>query len=113
MAELIRGLKKLRVEDNDLNQLQDNVDDALTPLINNPLLNGILLEGVELIGAGAGSTIDNVIEHKLGRKLRGWIITRLVGNQARIHDRQDFNPIPDKTLVLWAQANVTVSIYVF
>jgi len=51
-----------------LQGVQDNVREALQPFITNPLLDGLLLEDLAL---NAG---DNLIEHKLGREYRGFIL---------------------------------------
>lgn len=51
-----------------LQGVQDNVREALQPFITNPLLDGLLLEDLAL---NAG---ENLIEHKLGRDYRGYIL---------------------------------------
>ncbi len=47
-------------------QLQANVAEALTPLQNKPILDGIFLRNIVLISG------DNLIQHKLGRKVVGY-----------------------------------------
>lgn len=51
-----------------LQGVQDNVREALQPFIINPLLDGVLLENL-VLNAG-----ENLIEHKLGRAYRGFIL---------------------------------------
>lgn len=65
-----------------------------------------MLTGVALIN---GST---TINHKLGRKLQGWLIIGLNG-AASIYDNQANNSMKDKTLVLVSNAAVTVNLMVF
>lgn len=86
--------------------LQTTWSMQLNPLLAAPLSNGILLERVSL-ASGA-----NVINHKLGRKLKGWFITRLRAS-ATVYDTQDSNARPQLTLNLTSSAAVTVDIYVF
>jgi hypothetical protein len=78
----------------------------LNPLIGNPLNNGVLLKSVSLIN---GTTQVN---HKLGRKLVGYIVTRQRA-AASIHDSQDTNSMPALTLSLVSNADVTVDLWVF
>jgi len=51
-----------------LQGVQDNVREALQPFITNPLLDGVYLEDLELQSG------ENLIEHKLGRDYRGYIL---------------------------------------
>jgi hypothetical protein len=86
--------------------MQTSWASQLNPLLNLPLNNGIVLENIQL---ASGS---NTINHKLGRNLNGWFITRQ-RSAATIYDTQDSNPNPSQTLVLNASAGVTVNIFVF
>lgn len=79
---------------------------AINPILTNPVSVGAVLKNVPLI-VGA-----NVINHKLGRKLQGWYITRK-RTQAGVYDTQDTNGMPDLTLQLVSDAVVTVDLYVF
>ena len=78
----------------------------LNPFLNAPICNGLLLVS-QVLTSG-----DNTINHKLGRKLIGWII---VGQNASatFYDKQAANQRKDKTLVLNASGAVTVNIWVF
>jgi hypothetical protein len=51
-----------------LQGVQDNVREALQPFITNPLLDGVLLENLDL------NSGENLIEHKLGRDYRGYVL---------------------------------------
>jgi len=78
----------------------------LNPVIANPLAQGRLIQNVSLV-SGA-----NVINHQLGRKLQGWILTRQ-RSAASIYDTQDSNTMPALTLQLTSSAAVTVDLFVF
>lgn len=89
-----------------VDQLQSKWAAVLNPVIACPLINGLLLENVALeIGA-------NVVNHRLGRKLTGWIIVRQ-NAAANIYDMQEFNQMPQLTLNLTTDADTTVSMWVF
>jgi len=87
-------------------QMQTLWASQLNPLLTNPALQGNILKSVVLASG------DNTINHKLGRKLQGWIIVRQRAS-ASMYDKQDSNARPELTLVLNASAAVTVDIYVF
>lgn len=80
---------------------------AINPLLSNPILDSSTLASVQL------TTGANVINHKLGRNLQGWKITRMRSNFSQIFDTQDANQTPNLTLNLNSSANVVVDIEVF
>lgn len=87
--------------------LQTNWSSQLNPLLDKPLSSSLVLASVTL------STGDNVINHKLGRKLRGWIVTRMIGSFVQLYDKQSTNTISDKTLVLNSSATGLIDLIVF
>ncbi len=76
----------------------------LDPVIEKPIVQGQLLEGISLIVG------TNVINHKLGRKLQGWMIVDIDGI-AEIY-RTNPTQMPNLTLSLISDAAVTVSLWV-
>lgn len=100
-------LPKFQAEDQAMNLLQTSWAQQLDPVIRQPLTQGTLLKDVQLASG------NNVVNHKLGRKLQGWIITRYRGAAASVYDTQDNNPTPALTLTLNSSASVVVDIYVF
>lgn len=89
-----------------LEQLQPKWAAILNPVIANPITSGLQLDNIELtIG-------NNVINHKLGRKLQGYMIVRKNG-QAGIFDTQGSNQMPQLTLNLTSDADVLVSLWVY
>lgn len=75
----------------------------LDPIIKNKLINGILLQNVPLI---SGNTVVN---HKLGRKQVGYIITD-INAAAVLYRSADLN---DLTLTLNSSAACAVSLWCF
>ena len=101
----IKAFRKVGTE-GALSKVQDNIDMALTPLLNAAITDGILLVNIPL---ASGLT---QVEHRLGRPLKGWIITRQRAN-ASVWDTQDTNSKASKTLALNASTAVTVDLWVF
>ena len=101
----VRDLKKIAGDDIS-NRSQDNTDTVLRPIVNSAIIDGVLLNDIELT-YGA-----NTIEHKLGRKLLGYIVVRK-NNDAVISDAQDTNKLSSKNLILYSDTLVTVSLWCF
>lgn len=78
----------------------------LNPMIENPITQGLFLPNVEL-SMGANS-----IDHRLGHKVRGWIVVRK-RSAADIYDMEASNTMPTLKLNLNASAAVSVDLYVF
>ena len=66
--------KNYNAESQDLIDLQEDLFNVLAPLTKNPLLDGVLLEDISI------STTATAFPHKLGRKWRGAILTKLSAN---------------------------------
>jgi hypothetical protein len=78
----------------------------LNPVLGAPLAKASLLSDITLT-SGA-----NVINHKLGAKLQGYIVV-LNSASATFFDNQSTNPSPQTTLILNASAPTVVSLLVF
>lgn len=89
-----------------LDQMATTWASAIEPVLNNPPNVSSLLKNVSLVAG------YNTISHRLGRKLEGWILTRLRAS-ATIYDDQDNNPNPQLTLILIASAPVVVDLELF
>lgn len=103
----LKPLKFVAFDEPKLERFQQNVDEALRPLIQANILDGRLLRSVSLITGQA-----NLVEHKLGRAPQGWLVIRSRA-QATVWDLQDSNELPSKTLDLRCSANVTVDLWIF
>lgn len=90
-----------------LDMTQNTWASAIEPIISNPLNNGNLLKNIPLVSG------TNVINHKLGRNLQGWYITRQRGSAPSVYDNQDSNQTPQLTLVLVSSASCTIDLAVF
>lgn len=88
-------------------QLQTKWASILNPLLSNPILDSSMLQNVSL------AVGNNVINHKLGRKLQGWKIIRMRSVFSQIYDTQDSNEMPELTLNLNSSAAVVVDLEVF
>ena len=94
-------------ESQEMTLMQTRWASVLNQVLNIPLnQDGVLLKSVEL-QSGANS-----INHKLGRKLVGWIIVRL-RSSITVYDTQDSNERPQLTLDLVASGAGVVDLYVF
>src|SRR4051812_1645240 len=98
-------IPRVQTDDRNINQLQANINNAVSPLLKNPVTHGVL----QTVTLASGS---NTINHNLGRALQGWIIVRQRGS-AQVYDSQDSNTNQDLTLILVSSAGVTVDIYCF
>lgn len=97
------SLALFHTDSRDLTLLQTSWKVELDPVLANPLVNGIFRKGIALIN---GAT---TINHLLGRKQQGFILTDINGS-ASVYRSQPFNNL---TLTLTSNAVVTVDIYVF
>lgn len=79
---------------------------ALNPVIGNPLMSGNRLTNIS-VASGA-----NVINHKLGRTLQGYLVV-LNSASVTFYDSQASNQTPELTLILNASGTATISLYVF
>ena len=124
----------------DLELLSQNIKRFAKVLEDNPVLDGRLIENVKPQGRAptdppglvAG---DNIINHGLGRALRGWYVVRFwnptpltypnpyvpgapIPYEPYLYDKQDTNTVSGKnnthnTLILTAAAACNVSLWVF
>lgn len=96
-------LPQIISDNQSLQLMQTKWASILNPLIAQPLSSSNILTGITLI------TGDNVINHKLSRKMQGWIISDING-AATIYRNAALN---DQTLTLNSSAGCIVSLIVF
>lgn len=101
----VKSLKTISPESYELDKVQRNVNDWTNQLTTNPLLSGTLIENITI------TTGNNVINHKLNRNIRGWIVTDTDSNITLY--KASTQTIPTRTLTLVSSGNGTVSLYIF
>lgn len=99
-----KALKKFYSTNSDIVNIQENVGNAVDPLIKNQFLNGQLINDIALVIG------DNDISHKLGRKIQGWVIVDI---DAVSNIYRKTSTTPTLTIKLNSSANCTVSLYIF
>ena len=102
----LKALKTIQPKEYELDTVQRNVKEFAGQLEKNVVLDGILLENISLLSASS-----NTVNHKLGRKIKGWIVTKIQAN-ANVWENST-QPLPSSTLILDVSADCTVSLYVF
>ena len=104
---MIDSLETQHTDNQDVELLQQNVKKFAKVLEGNPLLDGVFLEDIDLLAGPAITTIN----HKLGRKPRGWILTDVTSAVAApLIYRISWD---DKTIELMASLVCNVSLWVF
>ena len=53
----------------EFNTGQDHLEQVLTPLTNSRIVDGVYIKEIDV-------SVDNLVEHKLGREPLGWIVVR-------------------------------------
>jgi hypothetical protein len=89
--------------DKNLSMLQTAWSSMINPFLGRPANQSNILQNVALASG------TNVINHRLGRTMQGWVLSDIQG-AATIYRSAPFN---DLTLTLHSSAAVTVSLEVF
>ncbi len=101
------ALPIMNSDSQEMSMMQTRWAAVLDPVVANPIVQGSLIRNVAL------TTGTNEVNHKLGRRLQGWIIVRQRG-PASVYDNQDSNSTMQAlTLTLVSSAAVIVDLYVF
>ncbi len=107
MGLVVKRFRFFKAKDEEVNALSRNVMDFVSQLYNVPILDGLLIEGVEL-----DSATSTIVNHGLGRAIRGWIIVKQDASSS-IYALEVEQSTPLTTLVLKCSADVKVSLWVF
>jgi hypothetical protein len=107
LATYKKQLKKVSSNNKEINQIQENVEQALTPIIASQIVDGVIIKNKQIESGKV-----NLIAHKLGREPLGYIIIRKRAD-SRIWDTQDTNKNKKTTLALQCSTTVHVDIWVF
>lgn len=97
------SLPQFQSNNRDFQLFQNAWASQLNPLLQNPLVHGLFLKNIALIMG------TNMINHLLGRKQQGYIITD-INASAVIYRSSPFNA---QTLTLTSNGGCVVNIYVF
>jgi len=84
-------------------QQQTTWAQQLNPVLTNPLVQGSLLSGIPI------TTGSNVINHKLGRQMQGWMVVDTTA-AVTLYRSAPFN---SSTLTLVASGTSTIALWVF
>jgi len=103
----VKKFKKIPSKDNTVSQVQNNVEEALNPIIDSPIINGVLVKDVCLTALQ-----PTLVKHKLGRDSLGYIIVRK-RSDSRIWDVQDFHINKKTTIALTCSHDVKVDLWIF
>jgi len=107
MSNSLKRFKKVPSKSTDLNQVQQNVEEVVNPIINSNIVDGVLLRNLKLCSLEA-----NLITHKLNRPPLGWIVVRQRAD-SRIWDVQDSNKLKKTTLAITCSHDVEVDLWIF
>lgn len=89
------------------NTAQDHVESVINPVLAAAIIDGIILEDIDLVSGSFTS-----IEHKLGRKPRGYLVIRKSAAQTVYEEVGDYDS-RKLFLKLRASGTVTVNLWVF
>lgn len=101
-----KAFRKVNTNLPEVQQLQLNVEQFIGELFQNPILSYTFLENV-ILTAGT-----NVVEHKLSRKWRGYIVCARNANET-VWDAKATQEQSELYVELAASGPVTVSLYIF
>lgn len=101
---MFKAFRKIRVKDAELEAVQTNISQVITPVLKSPIVDGTLVS-VSLVNG------DNRVSHGLGRVPEGWII---VDRSTAATVYRDPAKITDSTtMTLTASGTITTTIWFF
>ena len=89
------------------NCAQDHIESVINPVLDSAIIDGVILEDIDLVSTGFTS-----VEHKLGRKPRGYLVIRKSAAQTVYEDVGDYDN-RKLFIKLRASGTVTVNLWVF
>jgi len=101
-----KAFRKIRVTDRDLDSVQTNVAQSLTPLLKSAIVDGALVTDI-LLASGV-----NRVSHSLGRIPLGWIIVDR-DTAATVFKSVAPNITDSSTISFTASAPITISVWFF
>ena len=89
------------------NSAQDHIESVINPVLDSAIIDGVILEDIDLVSTGFTS-----VEHKLGRKPRGYLVIRKSAAETVYEDVGDYDN-RKLFIKLRASGSVTVNLWVF
>ena len=89
------------------NSAQDHVESVINPVLDSAVIDGVILEDIDLVSGSFTS-----VEHKLGRKPRGYLVIRKSAAETVYEDVGDYDN-RKLFIKLRASGSVTVNLWVF
>ena len=86
---------------------QDHIEEVITPVLNAVIIDGVVVEDIDLVMGSFTS-----VEHKLGRKPRGYLVIRRSAAQTVYEEAGDYEN-RKLFLKLRASGTVTVNLWIF
>lgn len=99
---MIKTFRKIQTVDRDLNRVQDQVFQALNPVLKNVLIDSVQINDIQITTSG----VD--IDHGLGRVPLGWFVVDSTASATVWRTAWT-----DRILSLDASGTATISIVVF
>jgi len=107
---LLNAIRKIRVKDKDLEQVQSNISNTIAPVLKSLVVDGVLVKDI-VLASGV-----NRVNHTLGRLPEGWIIVdrNTAATVFKTVPTTAANTITDSsTISFTSSGTVTVSIWFF
>jgi hypothetical protein len=101
------GLPSFNTQIVELSLMQSAWATQLDPILAQPLSKANKLTNISLVSG------DNVINHKLGRKLQGWLVIGMHNSFVQLYDKQTTNNMNDLTLILNSSGTGLIDLLVF
>ena len=89
------------------NSAQDHVESVINPVLDSAVIDGVILEDIDLVSGSFTS-----VEHKQGRKPRGYLVIRKSAAETVYEDVGDYDN-RKLFIKLRASGSVTVNLWVF
>lgn len=107
---MLKAFRKIRVKEQQLDDVQTNIANTLSPVLKSLIIDGVLVKDIELANG------VNRVNHTLGRLPEGWIIVdrNSAATVFKTIPTSAANTITDSsTISLTSSGAVTVSIWFF
>lgn len=98
-------LPSFNTKDVILSLVQSSWAKIIQPVLDNPLNDGIAIKGIKLASG------NNVVNHKLQRKMQGYLVTAMYDSYAQLYTTTSQQPTLNFNLN--ASAPTTVDLWVF